>query len=119
VNYIQREHKVTVWSTECSVTVYQKYKTVWIAVGYYMDERIECKDQRRVRPQALDRSSSLQRRLSNDCATSAVYYGGGPIPTPRRSIFLFSCGDGGLPDGAAGTSNPSPERKVLVTMLLA
>jgi len=40
----EREHKVTVWNTTCPVTVYQKSKTVWIAVGDYMGERIETKD---------------------------------------------------------------------------
>ena len=40
----EREHKVTVWSTSHSVTVYQKSKSVWVAVGDYMGERIEAKD---------------------------------------------------------------------------
>jgi hypothetical protein len=40
----EREHKVTVWNEVCTVTVYQKYKTVWIAVGDYMGETKEIKD---------------------------------------------------------------------------
>lgn len=39
----EREHKITVWNESCSVTVYQKSKSVWIAVGDYMGERIETK----------------------------------------------------------------------------
>jgi hypothetical protein len=39
----EREHKVTVWSTSHSVTVYQKTKSVWVAIGSYMDVRIETK----------------------------------------------------------------------------
>jgi hypothetical protein len=36
-----RDHKVTVWSQSHTVTVYQKSKSVWIAVGTYMDETKE------------------------------------------------------------------------------
>jgi len=39
----ERAHKVTVWNERCSVTVYQKSKSVWIAVGDYTGERIESK----------------------------------------------------------------------------
>jgi hypothetical protein len=39
----EREHTVTVWNERCSVTVYQKSKSVWIAVGDYMGQRIESK----------------------------------------------------------------------------
>jgi hypothetical protein len=41
----ERDYPVTVWGERCTVTVYQKSKSVWIAVGTYMGERIECKDQ--------------------------------------------------------------------------
>ena len=40
---IQREHTVQVWSTPQKVIVYQQSKSVWIAVGEYMGERIEAK----------------------------------------------------------------------------
>jgi hypothetical protein len=39
-----REHNVTVWGETFTVTVYQKSKSVWIAVGTYLGERIETKD---------------------------------------------------------------------------
>ncbi|MGY2843392.1 hypothetical protein ACVIWU_006732 [Bradyrhizobium sp. USDA 4509] len=39
----EREHKVTICSETCSVTTYQKSKTVWIAVGTYMGETREAK----------------------------------------------------------------------------
>lgn len=42
---IEREHTVRVWGTPHKVTVYQKSKTVWIAVGEYRGERIEVKSQ--------------------------------------------------------------------------
>ena len=35
------EHKVTVWNKPYTISVYQKSKTVWIAVGDYMGERLE------------------------------------------------------------------------------
>jgi hypothetical protein len=34
-------HIVRVWDVPHEVTVYQKSKSVWIAVGYYRDERIQ------------------------------------------------------------------------------
>jgi hypothetical protein len=40
----EREHKVIVWGHPFTVTVYQKSKSVWIAVGTYLGERIESKD---------------------------------------------------------------------------
>jgi hypothetical protein len=40
----EREHRVTVWNETLTVTVYQKSKSVWIAVGDYMGQRIETKD---------------------------------------------------------------------------
>ena len=39
----EREHKVTVWSQSHTVSTYQKSKSVWVAVGDYMGERIETK----------------------------------------------------------------------------
>ena len=39
----EREHNVTVWSQSHIVTVYQKSKSVWMAVGMYMDETKESK----------------------------------------------------------------------------
>jgi hypothetical protein len=42
---IIKEHHVNVWDKPHVVTVYQKSKTVWIAVGEYMGETIEVKDQ--------------------------------------------------------------------------
>jgi len=36
-------HEVEVWGAKIEVEVYQKSKSVWIAVGYYMDQRIEVK----------------------------------------------------------------------------
>jgi hypothetical protein len=43
MNY-ERERTVVVWNEPCSVSVYRKSKTVWVAVGEYMGERIEVKD---------------------------------------------------------------------------
>ncbi|WP_165900028.1 hypothetical protein [Borborobacter arsenicus] len=37
------EQKVNVWDRPQTVEVYQKSKTVWIAVGDYMGQRIEVK----------------------------------------------------------------------------
>jgi hypothetical protein len=48
---MEREHKVQVWNEPQQVTVYQKSQSVWIAVGTYMDERIEVKG--RTESQAL------------------------------------------------------------------
>jgi hypothetical protein len=39
----EREHKVTVWSQSHTVSAYQKSKSVWVAVGSYLGERIETK----------------------------------------------------------------------------
>jgi hypothetical protein len=39
----EREHKITVWNESHTVTIYQKSKSVWIAVGDYIDQRIETK----------------------------------------------------------------------------
>ena len=38
------KHTVLVWDKPQEVTVYQKSKSVWIAVGEYMGKRIETKD---------------------------------------------------------------------------
>jgi hypothetical protein len=46
MSFIRREHSVTVHGTPCTLLVYQRSKSVWIAVGFYMDERIETKDSR-------------------------------------------------------------------------
>src|SRR5260370_37800020 len=35
--------RVKVWDKSCEITVYQKSKTVWIAVGDYMGQSIEVK----------------------------------------------------------------------------
>lgn len=37
------EHRVKVWGQDVSVTTERRSKTVWIAVGNYMDQRIETK----------------------------------------------------------------------------
>jgi len=34
---------VKVWDKDCEISVYQRSKTVWIAVGEYMGEQIEVK----------------------------------------------------------------------------
>ena len=45
------EHTVKVWDQPQEVSVHQKSKTVWIAVGVYSGERIETKG--RTESQAL------------------------------------------------------------------
>lgn len=40
---MEREHTVQVWNQPQQITVYQKSKSVWIAVGTYMGERVEVK----------------------------------------------------------------------------
>ncbi|UPJ31018.1 hypothetical protein [Bradyrhizobium sp. CW1] len=40
----EREYKVTVWGKPHAVTVYQKSKSVWEAVGHYMEETIRVTD---------------------------------------------------------------------------
>jgi hypothetical protein len=37
------EHEVIVWDQPYTVSVYQKSKSVWMAVGEYMGKRIETK----------------------------------------------------------------------------
>jgi hypothetical protein len=39
----ERTIEVEVWGKPHKISVYQKSKTVWIAVGEYMGERIEVK----------------------------------------------------------------------------
>jgi hypothetical protein len=34
-------HDVTVWGKRYDITAHQKSKTVWIAVGTYLDEQLE------------------------------------------------------------------------------
>lgn len=48
---MEREHTVQVWNQPQQVIVYQKSKSVWIAVGTYLGERIEVKG--RTESQAL------------------------------------------------------------------
>jgi hypothetical protein len=38
------EHVVKVWNRPHTVTVHQKSKSVWVAVGDYMDETIRTED---------------------------------------------------------------------------
>ena len=58
------ERTVTVWNESCSVTAYHQSKTVWVAVGDYMGERVETK------------GSSLNSALSH-WRESARYKGNG------------------------------------------
>lgn len=37
------ERSVTVWGKPCEVSVHQKSKSVWIAIGDYMGSRLEVK----------------------------------------------------------------------------
>jgi hypothetical protein len=39
-----RERKVSVWGKPCTVTVYRKPKSVWVAVGDYMGASITVQD---------------------------------------------------------------------------
>ena len=40
----ERQRRVRVWDRPYTVTVYQKSKSVWIAVGSYMNKSIEIQD---------------------------------------------------------------------------
>ena len=40
---MEREHIVDVWDEPQKVTLYQKSKSVWVAIGQYMGERIVVK----------------------------------------------------------------------------
>lgn len=40
----ERLHRVRVWDKPHTVTVYQKSKSVWVAVGSYKDKKIEIQD---------------------------------------------------------------------------
>lgn len=48
---MEREHTVQVWNQPQKVTVYQRSKTVWIAVGVYLGETLGVKS--RTERQAL------------------------------------------------------------------
>ena len=50
---------VKVWGRDIEITVYQKSKTVWIAVGEYMGQRFEVKG----------RSANSAANLWRDAAT--------------------------------------------------
>ncbi len=39
--YISNKHIVNVWEQQIEITVYQRSKSVWIAVGQYMGKTIE------------------------------------------------------------------------------
>lgn len=40
---MERDVKVQVWDREITITVFQRSKSVWIAVGEYHGQRIEVK----------------------------------------------------------------------------
>jgi len=40
----ERDHTVMVWGRPCTVSVYRKSKTVWVATGAYMGESITVQD---------------------------------------------------------------------------
>ena len=40
---MERELTVQVWGQPYTITVYQKSKSVWVAVGVYMEKRVETK----------------------------------------------------------------------------
>jgi len=41
--YISNKHILKVWEEQIEITVYQKSKSVWIAVGQYMGKPLETK----------------------------------------------------------------------------
>jgi hypothetical protein len=43
LNVASKKREVKVWGTTQEIDVYQKSKTVWIAAGEYMGQRIEAK----------------------------------------------------------------------------
>lgn len=57
------EHTVKVWEQPQKVSVYQSSKTVWIAVGEYMGERVEVKG--RTESQALSAWREAARYRGN------------------------------------------------------
>lgn len=57
------EHTVKVWEQPQKVSVYQSSKTVWIAVGEYMGERVEVKG--RTKSQALSAWREAARYRGN------------------------------------------------------
>lgn len=62
---------VQVWDKPYEITVYQKSKSVWIAVGEYMGERIETKDR--------SDSTAVKRWLE-----AAHYKGNDPPPSSHQ-----------------------------------
>ncbi len=63
MSYISRNHKVNVWDKPYEIAVYQKSKSVWIAVGEYMGERLEVKG--RTESQALSAWREAARYRGN------------------------------------------------------
>lgn len=57
------EHTVKVWDKPHEVSVYQKSKSVWIAVGTYMGQRLEVKG--RTQSQALSAWREAARYKGN------------------------------------------------------
>lgn len=57
------DHTVKIWERPHEVTVYQSSKSVWIAVGEYMGERIEAKG--RTETQALSAWREAARYRGN------------------------------------------------------
>lgn len=55
------ERTVTVWDQPCTIEVYQKSKSVWIAVGDYMGKRVEVKDRSASSAAALWRETARYR----------------------------------------------------------
>jgi hypothetical protein len=54
-------HCVTVWGEACPVGVYQKSKSVWVATGGYMGQRIEVKGRSATSALGLWRSTATYR----------------------------------------------------------
>lgn len=52
-----------VWDREYAITVYQKSKSVWVAIGDYHSQRIEAKG--RNQPQAIARWREAARYKGN------------------------------------------------------
>lgn len=57
------EHRVNVWDKPHEITVYQKSKSVWIAVGEYMGKRVEVKG--RTQSQAISAWREAARYRGN------------------------------------------------------
>lgn len=57
----EREYKITIGHETCSVGIYQRTKTVWVARGSYRGEHIETKDRsERQCVQQLEKGSRIQ-----------------------------------------------------------